>query len=87
MTPLPNFTISELDLDCLQGHEGQIVLLVQEDGRMDAVARRINKATKGALARFLESKGFDDLESGKVMTLSYPHRLDGQGGERGENQS
>ena len=75
MTPLPKFTISELDLDRLQGHEGQIVLVVQEDGRMDAVGRRINKATKGALARFLESKGFDDLESGKVMTLSYPTGL------------
>jgi leucyl aminopeptidase len=75
MTPLPKFTISELDLDRLQGHEGQIVLLVQEDGRMDAVGRRINKATKGALARFLESKGFEDLESGKVMTLSYPTGL------------
>ena len=75
MTPLPKFTISELDLDRLKGHEGQIVLLVQEDGRMDAVGRRINKATKGALARFLESKGFDDLESGKVMTLSYPTGL------------
>lgn len=56
MTPLPKFTISELELDRLQDYEGQIVLLVQEDGRMDVVGRRINKATKGALARFLESK-------------------------------
>ena len=75
MTPLPKFTVSELDLDRLQDHEGQIVLLVQEDGRIDAVARRINKATKGALARFLDSQGFKDLESGKVITLSYPTGL------------
>ena len=34
MTPLPKFTVSELDLDRLQDHEGQIVLLVQEDGRL-----------------------------------------------------
>ena len=75
MTPLPKFTISELELDRLQDYEGQIVLLVQEDGRMDVVGRRINKATKGALARFLASKGFEDLEAGKVMTLSYPTGL------------
>src|SRR6056300_1354135 len=42
---------------------------------MDVVGRRINKATKGALARFLASKGFEDLEAGKVMTLSYPTGL------------
>ena len=75
MTPLPKFTISELELDRLQDYEGQIVLLVQEDGRMDVVGRRINKATKGALARFLESKAFQDLGGGKVMTLSYPTGL------------
>lgn len=56
MTPLPKFTISELELDRLQDYEGQIVLLVQEDGRMDVVGRRINKATKGALARFWPPK-------------------------------
>ena len=75
MTPLPKFIISELELDRLQDYEGQIVLLVQEDGRMDVVGRRINKATKGALARFLESKAFQDLGGGKVMTLSYPTGL------------
>jgi len=45
-----------LELDRLQDYEGQIVLLVQEDGRMDVVGRRINKATKGALARFWPPK-------------------------------
>ena len=75
MTPLPKFTISKLELDRLQDYEGQIVLLVQEDGRMDVVGRRLNKATKGALARFLASKALPDLGGGQVMTLSYPTGL------------
>ena len=61
MTPLPKFSVIETDFDTVLDCDGQIVILMPGDAKLDAVARRINKATKGALGRFLGSKGFDDL--------------------------
>ena len=75
MTPLPKFSVIETDFDTVLDCDGQIVILVPGDAKLDAVARRINKATKGALGRFLGSKGFDDLALGKVLSLAYPTGL------------
>ncbi len=75
MTPLPKFSVIETDFDTVLDCDGQIVILMPGDAKLDAVARRINKATKGALGRFLGSKGFDDLALGKVLSLAYPTGL------------
>ena len=75
MTPLPKFSVIETDFDTVLDCDGQIVILVPGDAKLDAVARCINKATKGALGRFLGSKGFDDLALGKVLSLAYPTGL------------
>ena len=75
MTPLPKFSVIETDFDALLDCDGQIVIIVPNDSKLDAGARRINKVTKGALERLLDSKEFEDLSIGSVMSLSYPTGL------------
>jgi len=55
---MPNLiatSFSPVDLDALAGFEGRIAVLVANDGKLDAGARRINRLSKGALARLIEA--------------------------------
>ena len=64
MTPLPKFSVMEIDFDLLLECDGQIIILVPDDGEMDMIASFINKVTDGALDRFLSSKDFEKLSRG-----------------------
>ena len=75
MTPLPKFSVMEIDFDLLLECDGQIIILVPDDGKMDMIASFINKMMDGALDRFLNSEVFEKLSLGKVLSLSYPTGL------------
>ena len=75
MTPLPKFSVMEINFDLLLECDGQIIILVPDDGKMDMIASFINKVTDGALDRFLSSEVFEKLSLGKVLSLSYPTGL------------
>lgn len=75
MTPLPKFSVIKTDFDALLECTGQIVILVSDDQKLDAVSSWINKVTKGALARFLCSEEFKNLLLGNTLSLSYPTDL------------
>lgn len=62
----------ETDLDAIAGHEGLVVVLVPANGRMDPGARRVNRLTKGALARLLETDDFAKMKAGDVRRMGYP---------------
>ncbi len=71
MTPLsPEFL--ETDLDALATREGRVAILVGRDGKMDVGTRRVNRLTKGAVARAVESDAFEKLGVGKLMSLGFP---------------
>ena len=75
MTPLPKFSVIKTDFDALLECTGQIVILVSDDQKLDAVSSWINKVTKGALERFLCSEEFKNLLLGNTLSLSYPTDL------------
>ena len=75
MTPLPKFSVIETDFDLLLVCDGQIIILVPDDGKLDAVGSLINKVMDGALVRFLKSEVFEKLSLGKAQSLSYPTGL------------
>ena len=75
MTPLPKFSVIKTDFDALLECTGQIVILVSDDQKLDAVSSLINKVTKGALERFLCSEEFKNLLLGNTLSLSYPTDL------------
>ena len=72
MTQPAELTVTETDLDALAGAGGRIVVFVVPDGKLDAGGRRINKLTRGALARFAESDAFGKMKAGETRDLAYP---------------
>ncbi|HBZ44802.1 MAG TPA: leucyl aminopeptidase [Maritimibacter sp.] len=69
----PDFTL--LDLDALSEATGRIVVLAGGDGSLDKGARRVNRLTKGAVARLVESEAFSDMKAGEMTTLAWPANL------------
>ncbi|WP_371036427.1 leucyl aminopeptidase [Rhodosalinus sp. FB01] len=65
-------TFAETDLDTLADREGRVAVLVEESGRLDTGARRVNRLTKGAVARAVESPRFAKLKPGEAITLAWP---------------
>jgi leucyl aminopeptidase len=55
--------------------EGRVAVIVGADGKMDPVAKALNRASKGALARFVGSEAFAKMKAGQVQALSWPAGL------------
>ncbi|WP_226550951.1 leucyl aminopeptidase [Celeribacter naphthalenivorans] len=72
MTALAQLSVAALDLDAIVSAEGRVVVIVTPDGKLGLPARRINRLTKGALARFVESDGFETMKEGEAKDLAYP---------------
>lgn len=66
-----SITCIETDLDAIASTEGRIAVLVPPEGRMDPAARRVNRLTKGALARLIEAKA-GDSKPGQTATIAFP---------------
>ncbi len=64
--------IAALDLDAIAGAEGRVVVFAGEDGRLNQAARRVNRLTRGALARFVAAKAFEKLKPGEAADLAWP---------------
>lgn len=72
---MPNLiatSFCDVDLDAIAGFEGRVAVLVAADGKLDAGARRVNRLTKGALARLVEAGKMEKAQAGKIITLNYP---------------
>ncbi|MCR9150308.1 MAG: leucyl aminopeptidase [Rhodobacteraceae bacterium] len=54
---------------------GRIAVLVGGDGRLDPAARRLDRAMKGAVARFVGSDAFGKLKPGEAADLAWPAGL------------
>ena len=72
MSDLPRFDLIEPDLDRIALAEGLIAVFVDAEGKFDRMARRVNRLTKGALARFAESDGFGKMKEGEAKPLYFP---------------
>ncbi|WP_227269445.1 leucyl aminopeptidase [Roseobacter weihaiensis] len=72
MTMPTSVTFTETDIERLGDHAGRVAVVVDETGKMDVSARRVNRLTKGALKRALEAKATEGLKPGTVFTLAYP---------------
>ncbi len=70
---IPEFT--ETDLDALAEFEGRLVVLVAPDGKLDQAARRVNRLSRGALARLAQSERFEKLKEGEAAELAFPAGL------------
>lgn len=75
MTLCPEFSLKELDLEALASVEGHLAILLDQEGRLGKIERRINKVTRGLLARLCESEEFSKKKSGDVVSFPVPMGL------------
>ncbi len=72
MTELRKIDFAAVDLETLATAEGRVAILVPKEGTMSPAVRRVNRLTKGAVARMLESEAWEKAKSGSVISLAYP---------------
>lgn len=75
MTAPAAIQFAETDLDRIDSFAGRISLLVEADGKLSPPARRVNRMTRGALERFLQSAAFARLGAGEAADLAWPAGL------------
>ncbi len=75
MTTPAEIQFKEVDLDAVASAPGKIAVFVDPDGKMDAGARKVNTLTRKALARFVESDGFEKMAVGDLSNIAYPAGL------------
>ncbi|MEH6740779.1 MAG: leucyl aminopeptidase, partial [Sulfitobacter sp.] len=79
MSTLTSFTFAETDLDAIAEHEGRVAVFVDGEGKLDQSARRVNRLTKGALARLVESDKWTKMKEGDIVSLGYPAGMKADG--------
>lgn len=72
MTKPVSITFAARDIETLSLAEGRVAILHEPGTAMSRGARRINRLTRGALARVLESDAFQKSKIGDVTTLAMP---------------
>ena len=77
-TTLTPVSFAATDLDAIAQASGRVAIVVDPEGRMGQSARRVNRLTKGAVKRFVESDGFAKVKAGQVTTLAWPVGMDAQ---------
>jgi leucyl aminopeptidase len=68
-------TFAETDLDAIATRKGRVAVVIDPEGGLSVVARRVNKLTRGALARLTEAESFTKKKAGDVITLAWPQGL------------
>jgi len=72
MTSPAELKFASLEIDALASTEGRIGIIVPQTGKLDQAARRINRLTRGAVERFVQSEGFADMAQGDARELAWP---------------
>ncbi|EPX81924.1 leucyl aminopeptidase [Salipiger mucosus] len=72
MTDLREITFGELELDALKEATGRVALFVNAESQLGRGARRVNRLTRGAVARATEGEAWDKLSEGGIVSLAWP---------------
>ncbi|CUH62770.1 Cytosol aminopeptidase [Thalassovita gelatinovora] len=72
MTAPISIRFVETDLDTIATQKGRVAVIVDGEGKLDPGARRVNRLTKGALARFAGSDRFAKMKDGQIATIAFP---------------
>jgi len=72
MTTPVSVAFTETDLDAIASAEGRVAVCITPEGKLDQAGRRVNRLTKGTLARMIEAGTLDKKSAGDVLTLDWP---------------
>lgn len=75
MTSPAKITFHEVSLDTIATIQGSVVVIVSAQGTLDRQARRVNRLSKGALARLAEHESWGALSEGSIRTLAFPNAM------------
>lgn len=75
MTTPVSISFTETDIAGLAEAKGCLAVFVTEDGKLDQVARRLNRLTRGAIARLAESDAFSKAKAAELTKLAFPAGL------------
>ena len=65
----------DTDLDAVAEARGRVAVFVTPSGKLDQLARRVNRLTRGALERLAESEAFEKMSAGEATEMSWPTAL------------
>ncbi|MEM6610558.1 MAG: leucyl aminopeptidase, partial [Pseudomonadota bacterium] len=63
---------SETDVEAIAEFDGRVAVVIPVSGKLDTGARRVNRLTRGAIKRFVESEAWEKTKSGAVVSLAWP---------------
>ena len=69
---------TETDLETLAARAGRLAVLIGSEGKLGPEARRLNRLTKGAVARAVGSEAFGKLKSADSLVLGWPTGLEAE---------
>ncbi|NDW43941.1 leucyl aminopeptidase [Ruegeria sp. PrR005] len=72
MTSLTQIRFEEPQIDALATVTGRVAVILPPEGTLSPAARRLNRLTRGALLRLVESERFSKLKTGQTVTLAWP---------------
>jgi leucyl aminopeptidase len=78
MTDPVRITAASTEIERLATLQGRVALLVDTPDSLDVAARRVNRLTRGALARLLASDRFAKLKPGEALTMAYPAGMEAE---------
>ncbi|AKO96575.1 MULTISPECIES: leucyl aminopeptidase [Marinovum] len=78
MTSPAKITFAETDLDLVATAPGRVAVILDEEGRLDPGARRVNRLMRQALNRFAESRAFADMKPGDLKSLASPTGMEAE---------
>lgn len=81
MTELRAISFAETGLDGLDAAAGRVAVVVTPEGTLSPGARRLNRLTKGAVGRAVESEAFEKLAPGEALSLAWPVGMAAEGVE------
>ncbi|GIR84394.1 MAG: hypothetical protein CM15mP85_10180 [Rhodobacterales bacterium] len=67
--------LKEYDLSLLEKDYDRISVLIDDTKKLNRVCRRINKLTKGAVVRAINSDEYEKKSCGEVLSISFPAPL------------
>ncbi len=75
MTNPVSIQFRAVDLEAISEFGGRVVVFAGSGGAAGAAARRVNRLTRGALDRYLDSTAFEKLKPGDAADLAWPSGL------------
>ena len=71
-------SFSETNIDSIAQTAGRVVVIVTPDGKLDTAARRVNRLSKGAVKRLVDSESWAKVKPGQIKTLAWPAGMDAE---------